>query len=117
MPVVTEELKDVAPAPLPRPPYAGPNAVVGQSVLWFNKADRNTAPRAAVVTLSDGRGVLTVAVLHPNATIMDSKPGVRHLDDPWLKDHPDPADRNGAWDYVVDAKPPRQDLRTPRAKA
>jgi len=86
-------------------------------VQWYAKADRNSTPRAAVVTLSDGKGVLSLSVLHVGSPIMDSKPGVRHVDDPWNKEHPDPADRNGGWDYVVEAKPPKPpkvDLRTPK---
>lgn len=75
---------------------------IGATCLWYPNADRNAGKRAAIVTGPDrpnDQGVLNLAAFpDQTASILPVK-GCRHVDDPYLKDHPQMARSRGGWDY------------------
>lgn len=75
--------------------YEMPHLFKGQMVVWHSDGDRNTVPVAAMVTEVGDRAV-TVTLFDKNRVGLVPMDGVRHVSDPWLKEH---RDENGAWDY------------------
>lgn len=80
--------------------FVWPMVAVGEpGILWFPHADKNCPPSPAVVN-EESNGVLTLTVLPKNAMPF-TKTGVRHVDDPFHKTHPQSRAKNGGWDYYT----------------
>lgn len=95
---------------------AAPNAVIGMTVCWFAHGDRSNVPVAAIVTNTNGNGVLELARIGRGRDSLASVTGVHHVDErQWFLDHPDLAGDKGGWDHLVPeykAKDPRP-LKSP----
>lgn len=80
--------------------YKMPPADVGQAVYWYIDGRAQGEPYPALVTRRANRGVDTVglAVMTPDSRLFMLREGVRHCDDPRLKE----AERveSGCWDYT-----------------
>lgn len=88
-----------APAPPPAPPraFAPPAVEVGQVVLWSFGPGSGEVPGVAVVT-KVGSTSINCCVHHESTRDHINKTGVRHKDDPFLKDMP--LHSAGCWDLT-----------------
>lgn len=75
--------------------YEMPHLFKGQVIVWYSDCDKSTEPVAGMAT-SVGDRAITITLFDKNRVGLVPLDGVRHLSDPWLKEH---RDENGAWDY------------------
>lgn len=80
---------------------------VGWLVQYFECGNRQVPPVAAVVTEASPDGMVKLALFTSvSGEYVTTGQYVRHIDDPWVAEHPDvmrrsyPGKRQGAWDWV-----------------
>lgn len=81
-----------------------PNLPIGNTCVWYPRADRESGPRAALVTgphPANLAGLLNLTVFSDGATEGRAMRGVRHIDDPYLEGRPEMTENRGAWDYAT----------------
>lgn len=66
-------------------------------VIFYVTGDRAGAGCPAVVALNQSNGLLDLIALR--GAMSEKKSAVRHIDDPFFKDHANVLRRDGAWDY------------------
>lgn len=71
---------------------------IGTPVHFLNCADRRN-PVAGIIQECNADGVARISIVPKSGGTVESKLSVHHVDDPHLREHPDLAARNGAWDY------------------
>lgn len=94
-PTPTEELR------LPEVDVMFPAALFGcpmtDIVVYYVTGDRAGAGCPAVVSLNQSNGLLNLIALR--GQMSERHDAVRHIDDPFFKDHANVLRRDGAWDY------------------
>lgn len=70
------------------------------TVRWFRGGNPSKGKVLAVSLEVSADGGRRIVVIGSN----QSYGGVRHIDDPWLKDHPECKRDSGAWDYTEETK-------------
>lgn len=78
---------------------------IGSRCRWFRQADTSSTPIAAIVTASNGTGLLSLWCIPPGAYAGEVHTGVRHKSHPDCKDRPAWVRANGCWDYVEGEEP------------
>jgi len=73
---------------------------VGHTCRWYQYGDTNNAPKAAIVTRTDGTGMLGLTLIQHNYHNLVPLNGVRHKDDPRLKNAPHLRQEQGCWDFL-----------------
>ena len=68
--------------------------------FWYKSGDTNRKPDLALVTDGDEYGMLSLSVFGVMWARHQCYTGVRHKDDPYLKERPQQAKDNGCWDYL-----------------
>ena len=92
---------------MPKPTTPKPTLAIGSVCVWYPNADRGAGKRAAQVTgpaQENPDGVLNLAVFPDQSAVIIPVKGCRHIDDPYLKDHPQNAQSRGGWDFVLPRK-------------
>lgn len=72
---------------------------IGDIVKFFVGADVLNKPIAAIVTDVSSNGLLTLALVMNGGGELGFRRNVRHLSDSYLKDNPERARSDGAWDW------------------
>jgi len=75
---------------------------VSDRVLWFPDANPDEIPSAAIVTgpyPPNSKGLLNLMIFSDGTAQTVAIVRVRHIDDPYLADHPELRRSRGAWDY------------------
>lgn len=72
-------------------------------LVWYYNKGRGT-PIAGVVTGSNG-SILDLTLWGKNSLVSVLISGIRHKDDPWLKDRPQRLIENGCWTFIDDEAP------------
>jgi hypothetical protein len=84
-----------------------PNASIGMMVHWFSHADKRNTPVAAIVTATNGMGVLALARIGYNHESLSPVTAVRHISDSaYFQDHHDVMEARGGWDFMVEDRTP-----------
>lgn len=109
MPKITKKPSERKPGPSPF------NPMIGRTVWWFPRAERQVGPRAALVTgprKAHPEGLLVLHVWEENSDMSDLRRNVRHINDPKLDTHPRMREQGG-WDYVADSPSPPAESESP----
>jgi hypothetical protein len=77
-------------------------APVNWDVLYFPRGDMQAEPIAAKVTRSNPDGLLDLVIFRPGWRNFETLSGIRHREDPWLKNRPEYIVENGIWDFMPD---------------
>lgn len=72
---------------------------LGEFLLWYPHAQKNQTPGVGLVVESMN-GCCRLLVYGRNSVTPSSKDGVRHVDDPYLKEHYEVAINSGGWDWT-----------------
>lgn len=73
------------------------------AVLYYPHGDRNEEPFTAFVGPNGPGGILTLDVVR-DGSIRTISP-VRHIDDPWFREHDAIRTKDGAWDWAPGNRP------------
>lgn len=79
------------------------NPVIGMPVLWYPHADTKNDPTPGFVTTVFGC-TLGITLVARHSSTLRERTGVRHINDPVLKQNYDLRTENGGWDYVESDK-------------
>lgn len=110
----TQDAQKSAPPKLPEVEVYFPAALYGcpmnDLVVYYVTGDRGGAGCPAVAALNHATGMLDLIALR--GAMSEKKSAVRHIDDPFFKDHANVLRRDGAWDYGPGMSPPKGGLPT-----
>jgi len=102
---LTREIKN----PLPTPP-------VGSTVVWYNRADKNTAPYAAIVTGIDEPGRIKITMFPPNGFFKTAQ-GVHYIEHPMhSQKNNHVSEQSGAWAYPAGVSIPKDHFDAYRSR-
>lgn len=105
-----QETSKAAAPKLPEVDVLFPAALLGcrmtDMVVYYVTGDRGGAGCPAVVALNQSNGLLNLIALR--GQMSERKDAVRHIDDPFFKEHANVLRRDGAWDYGPGMAPPKE---------
>ena len=83
------------------------NPAIPESLMcfWYLSGDTNRPGLLSLITGTSDEGIITVAVFGKFWSRHQCYDGVRHMDDPELKKHPNHAKENGCWGYLPGQEP------------
>jgi hypothetical protein len=74
-----------------------PEVRLGDTVFWYDGGSKSSEPRVAFVTAVGFLGTISVAIIEVNAIMLNVRDGVRHVDDPSVRDAE--LQYSGGWEH------------------